>query len=113
MNFQPRVLAMGRRERQATPADTPPRFTDAKPEAADIRNVSIERRPAPREPDELLDRLAGTRAELDRRISVAAEVVARFRLEGPEAEANEAMRAMCDAMDVTIEAMTALAILES
>jgi hypothetical protein len=110
MNFRPRMLAMGRREWDPGSTDTRSGSTDAKPESEKIRNVSVERRPAP-VPD-LFDRLAGTRAELDHRITVAAERAMRLRLERREAEAVEAMRAMCDALDVTIEAITALSILE-
>lgn len=92
------------------PTDAEHAPAEPNPCRAELRNLSVERRPAP-VPD-LFERLAGTRAELDRRITLAAERAMRLRLEGREAEAIEAMYAMCDTIDATIETITTLGILQ-
>ena len=52
---------------------------------------------------ETVDRLVGTRAELDVRIARALEHIMRLYLEGRATQASAAAHALCEAMDTTID----------
>jgi hypothetical protein len=70
------------------------------------------RRGAPN-PQELHERLIGTRAELEIRIQRVLEQIMRLQLDGRDAEARSATRELCDAMDASIEVVTTLAARDS
>jgi hypothetical protein len=57
---------------------------------------------------EVLGRLVGTRAELEIRIGRALERIMQLHVEGHDAQAWAAAHALCEAMDATIDATTAL-----
>jgi hypothetical protein len=63
-------------------------------------------------PQEIYDRLMGTRAELDVRIERVLEQILRLRLDGQDAAAHRKIRSMCDTLDHAIDTVTVLTILE-